>query len=454
MNKKSKYLLASIIIIALLVPALWYFSMGRANAQQGYYGSGAVTITFWHAMQGTKENQLNELLRKFEMENPGIRVQAESVKMKPNVQGNPYHVLYNKILENLALRRPPNVAMVFENWTVGLIDVNAIVPVKEFLNQPGGITTDDINDLVPIFKEANTFNDVLTTMPFNKSIYVLFYNQPALDEAGFAPPKTWEELRDMSVKLTKTKPDGTIRYGIAFEPNVDTFGHYLITHDENFIDMKNNRVAFNNEVGLKDMQYWVDLIYKYKCAKMEQEAFDTFIKGDAVFYIYTTSRISTLEAKSPFPFGVALSPIDSSRKYQFGGTNLAIFRDHPTQETQASWKLVKYLTSKEVTTNWSINTGYLPVRKSAIESPKYQNFLNSHPANKKGIEALKYGKVQPKTPAWETIRGIVDDEMYNAAAKITTPEKALQSAAEKANLLLTKSLANGYEDHQTPPGKK
>ncbi|MCD6309557.1 MAG: ABC transporter substrate-binding protein, partial [Candidatus Eremiobacteraeota bacterium] len=397
--KKIKVAVIIAILILLLIPFFWYLTTGKAQARTGFYGTypGAVTITFWHAMRGPKQKLLNEIIKKFEMENPGIRVHAETVKWKKSVKGNPYHQLYNKILENLALHRPPHVSMVFENWTVGLLDIDAIVPVKDFYNQPGGLTDGDIKDLVPIFREANTFNNVLTTMPFNKSIYVLYYNQPALDESGLSPPKTWKEFRKACKELTVTRPDGTIRYGLAFKPGVDTFGHYLITHDQDFI--KNNRVAFDNEVGLRDMEYWTDLVHKDHSAITPQWDFDSFIKGDAVFYIYTTSRISTLEEKAPFPFGISLLPVANSRKYQFGGTNLAIFKGHPPREIQASWKFVKYLTSKEITTYWSINTGYLPVRESAIKSPEYQKFLASHPANKIGIEALKYGKVQPKTPA-------------------------------------------------------
>jgi ABC-type glycerol-3-phosphate transport system substrate-binding protein len=47
------------------------------------------------------------------------------------------------------------------------------------------------------------------------------------------------------------------------------------------------------------------------------------------------------------------------------------------QEKLASWLFLKYLISKEVTTDWAISTGYLPVRTSAYTSTEYQTFLNN-----------------------------------------------------------------------------
>ena len=49
---------------------------------------------------------------------------------------------------------------------------------------------------------------------------------------------------------------------------------------------------------------------------------------------------------------------------------------------------MKYLISKEVTTDWAIETGYLPVRTSAYISDEYQAFLNNPSTTDKKAAAI------------------------------------------------------------------
>jgi len=51
------------------------------------------------------------------------------------------------------------------------------------------------------------------------------------------------------------------------------------------------------------------------------------------------------------------------------------------QEQLASWLFLKHIISTENTTDWAMNTGYLPVRTSAYLSATYQEFLNTPTAN-------------------------------------------------------------------------
>jgi multiple sugar transport system substrate-binding protein len=59
------------------------------------------------------------------------------------------------------------------------------------------------------------------------------------------------------------------------------------------------------------------------------------------------------------------------------GPNIAILNDSTDAERLAAWLLIKHLTNEENTIAWSMETGYLPVRISAIESDEYQEFLTN-----------------------------------------------------------------------------
>lgn len=54
---------------------------------------------------------------------------------------------------------------------------------------------------------------------------------------------------------------------------------------------------------------------------------------------------------------------------------------------------MKYLTGKDVQTDFAINTGYIPSNKASAQTEEYQNLLKTNPMYKVGPEQLE------KTPS-------------------------------------------------------
>jgi ABC-type glycerol-3-phosphate transport system substrate-binding protein len=163
---------------------------------------------------------------------------------------------------------------------------------------------------------------------------------------------------------------------------------------------------------------------------------DEFLSQRSAMFIDTTSRMPNFTEKAKFNWGVTLLPKGTTRKYQFAGTNLAIFSHLSGEKRKAAAEFVRFLCSKEATTTWALKTGYLPVRTSVIGSAEYQAQIKKDSRYQVGIDALKYAVVQPKVAAWEMIRGIIDDAMFEAISLRKTPQKALDRAVELANHLI------------------
>jgi ABC-type glycerol-3-phosphate transport system substrate-binding protein len=313
------------------------------------------------------------------------------------------------------------------------------MPVEAFFSREDGFSQADIQDLVPVFRDANTFGGKLWTLPFNKSIYVLFYNKDLFDMQGLRPPSTWDELRTVAKAFTSSEGGG--RYGIVFTPSVDIFGHSYCTNRGEFLD--GNKAVFNSPIGVKSLEYWVDLANNDHSALPTFNAFEDFIAQKGVMYIDTTSRMRHLLEKARFSVGIATLPAGAIRRYQFAGTNLAIFSHSSPEKRYAAWRFIKFLISPETTAYWATKTGYLPVRKSAIQSTSYQEYLRSRTDFSVGVKSLDFAVVQPKSPAWESIRGIIDDAIYDALSRKRTPREALDDAVSTANSLLSKLGGTG-----------
>lgn len=396
-----------------------------------------VTISFWHAMGGDREAALREFLAEFERKNPGVRVEPHFVGSRNAQWGNDYNALYRGILESLASKTPPDVAMVYENWTTQLIDYGYLVPVQDYLGGSDGLSATEVNDFVPNFRQANIYGGKLWTLPFNKSIYVLYYNVDRFKSAGVAVPKTWDDLRTAARKLTR--PDRS-SYGMILQPNVDALGHWLYAYRGDFVE--GNQAVFNNKLGVAALKYWVDLVNTDRTVLPSFDPQKGFSDGKGAMYIYTTSAYAKLLKKGAFKVGVAPLPTapGMSPRVQFAGTNLAMFRTRPDKQA-ASWKLVKFLSSSNVTARWALRTGYLPVRLSAVQGQAYRAYLSKHPEYRAAaVDTLKYARVQPKVSAWESIRGIIDDAMFEAISRRSSPQDALNRAVAISNDLIRKIL--------------
>lgn len=401
-------------------------------APSAYCGDSPKTsILFWHAMKGHNQGILNGLIEKFQKENPDISVQAQAMLSTDEKMGNDYNALYSRILEGIATKNQPDVAQVYENWTTQFIEINALAPIDSLKNSP---SAKERADFFPIFMEANTFNGRLWTMPFNKSIYVLYYNKGLFQKNSLSYPRTWDELREVAKKLTVRESEKPTRYGLVYTPSVDMFGHWLYAYGGEFLSGDN--AVFGNEVGVKDLDFWVKLTNDDRSALPSFNAYDDFLSEKGSMLIATTSWIGTLRKKCTFTYGIAPLPEGTIRSYQFAGTNLAVFSSSSDAKKEAALRFITFLTNRENTTFWAINTGYLPVRRSAAKSSEYLEYLKIHPDFSVGIESLQYAKVQPRNPAWESIRGFINDAIYEAVSQMTTAGDALQKAADYSNMLI------------------
>ena len=387
-----------------------------------------VEIDFWHAMRGQRTQIIERLAERFHQENPTITVRPRLIVDSGARLGNDYAALYRSLLESIARGNPPTVAQVYENWTTQLIEVQALAPVEAF----GSV---DAADFVPVFLEANRFGGKLWTLPFNKSLWVLYYNKPVLDRLGLKPPKTWDELKTVSARISQEAK----MPGLVFTPGVDTFGHYLLSNGGSFI--ADGKASFGGPLGAQDMGYWVDLV-KNKQAFSTLKAVDVFAQGNAGLLLETTSKIPRLEQEAKLDFGVTSVPAGTRQATQFAGTNLAIFSRSTPEQQKAAAAFIRYLTSPAVSAEWCQGSGYIPVRLSALKGAAYQEFLRTHPANQGALTGLDSAVSQPRVEGWESIRGLLDDAMYEALAQKASPADAVTRAATLANDLLTKLQGN------------
>jgi sn-glycerol 3-phosphate transport system substrate-binding protein len=77
-----------------------------------------------------------------------------------------------------------------------------------------------------------------------------------------------------------------------------------------------------------------------------------------------------------------------------GGSGMAVLAGSAPEKQEAGFKFIEWMTSPEQTEWWSQNTGYMPVRKSAVESETMKAFFTDNPNFKTAVDQLAQTKPQ------------------------------------------------------------
>ncbi|MGE5574235.1 MAG: ABC transporter substrate-binding protein [Bacteroidota bacterium] len=397
------------------------------------WAGSKVTITFWHGMGSALGKTVDELVAEFQKQNPDIIVKAE-------YQGN-YSALNQKIMAALAAKKPPTMAQAYGNWVAEYVKSGAVKPVEDFFAGPGGLSKDEIEDFWPQLRVGCTFDGKMYTLPFNKSVAIYIYNLTALKEAGLKPPKTWEDLLAASKATTVVKDGKVTRYGIVLRPNVDYFANMLFTNGGRYIDESGKKAVFNGPEGVEALQFMVDMLHKYKAAYYIPGYADAdFGAGKTCGYFATSASYSYTDKAvgDKFEWGIGPIPYKRAPAAPVAGTDLVMFASASPEEQQAAWKFMKWLTNATQTAHWAIETGYIPVRRSALHLQAMKDWMAANPRNAASLNALQYAVTDPNIAEWQDIREIISQAVEEAFLLKATPKEALDKAAAKTNALLAK----------------
>jgi multiple sugar transport system substrate-binding protein len=135
-------------------------------------------------------------------------------------------------------------------------------------------------------------------------------------------------------------------------------------------------------------------------------------------------------------FDWGLAPL--LRKKQQGamvyGTNIIIFSRSSLEKQRVAWEFIKWFTSPLNSARWSLNTGYVPVRKSVLKLPVMLKESEENPDSLVPIQELDHAFFEPRFSQWLRIREYIGDAVKETLLGKTTPSEALNKAVRKGEL--------------------
>ncbi|MBO8170522.1 MAG: ABC transporter substrate-binding protein [Bacillaceae bacterium] len=438
MKKWGMVLLSVWIVAALAACGNQETSGGNAtaSADAGQNGSQSssepVQIDFWYSLGGKNGEVIEQMVKKF-------NASQDEVVVKPTYQGD-YYENHAKVMASLAAGTQPDVTMI-EIASIGAFaDAGALQDLQPYVEGKNGV---DMNDYIQGLMGNSYWKDTLYAIPFNRSTPLLYVNRDMLEEAGLNPegPKTWEELREYARALTI---EGE-RWGFSTPIDIWFYEALVFENGGKILTDDGKKPAFHSSEGIEPVEFWKSMIEegimkmppgeKYNAWDVAAQDFTNQRVG--MIFTSTGSLNGLMEQAQGFEVGTAFLPARKSFGVPTGGTNLVMMAKSSEEEKEAAWQFIKWMTDTEQTIHWSKNTGYMPVRVSAVESDEMKQLYQEKPQFKVAVDQLEYAKPRPMVPGYKELQEVIMAEIQRAIIdENMTAEEAMQAAAEKAEKLL------------------
>ncbi|SDZ38696.1 multiple sugar transport system substrate-binding protein [Evansella caseinilytica] len=403
-------------------------SNGETEAVAEEQESGEpVEIEFWHAMSGPHEEAINEFAERFNSEHDNITV-------KPVNQGG-YNDLEQKVMAAARAQSLPTIAQAVTSVIPEYIANGFVAPLNDWMEDPEvGLSDDELNDYVEIFRESSIWYNTFYSLPFSKSTRVLFYNQGILEENGLDVPSSWEDIRHISETVTG---DGLI--GMGFENSFESeFQALLIQMGGVYIDEGTLEAQFASTEGIEAMSLMKELMDEglARTAGEDDYMSNPFGRGDVAMYIGSSAGIPHVAsaAEGNIEWSTTVLPAyEGEAATSFAGNDIVLFNQADEAEQRAAWEFMKFLTSPEITAEWSMKSGYLPVRYSAEDLEDYQAFVAENPEYLAGPSQFDAGFFVARVKGSDAVRNILLEEFDNILVGNKSVEEGLTDAQNRAN---------------------
>lgn len=357
------------------------------------------------------------------------------------VYGGSYDDVRNKIMTEIKGGGETASIAIFAAADIAtLVDSDIVLPVENFVN----LDSDGkayVADFYPGFLENNMVNGHLISIPFQRSLVLFYYNKDLLKGIGLDPeksPATFQEMAQAAQKLTK--PDGS-RWGVEIPTDAWLLQPFAIANGQNIIGDARNKVYFNDPADVEGLTQWQQLITQYNAMPKGTLTYGDptkhFVAGSTAMLYNSSGNMTSVLTQSQFNVGVGLCPAGSKGYGTVtGGGNLYIIKSNKSEQQQAGYRFIRFLTEPERVADWTIGTGYIANRKSAWDTNALKQLISEKPQYAAARDQLQYAKKELDCHQYSDVADALNRAIQAVVSGEKEPKPALDDAQKEADQIL------------------
>src|SRR5262245_41025854 len=406
-------------------------------------------IHFWHAMGGQLGETVNELVRQFN------ESQAE-YEVKPLNKGTYPEVLTGAIAA-YRQKNPPHIVQVLDVGTQTMLMSGAIYPIFQLMKEQE-VAVNWADFIKPVTSYYSK-DGQLSSMPFNSSSPILYYNKDMFKKAGLdpeKPPTTWKQVGDFSKKLMAA---GGAKCGFTTSwPSWTMLENTFPWHDQPFATNQNGyggldtKLLINSEFGLKhigQLAAWQkEGVFSYGGRQGQPDP--KFINGDCAMLIQSSAVIGGFKKSVKFGWATGQlphwGPPYKKLNTIVGGGTLWVMRGQKPADYRGVARFMKFISEPHQQMWWSVTTGYVPITQTAIKNLEAGYHFKKNPEQWTAMSELMNARPTPNSLGIRLgnlpqIRDVIEAELENIFAAKKSAKEGLDAAVAKSNEILKEFAA-------------
>ncbi|WP_229675768.1 ABC transporter substrate-binding protein [Saccharibacillus kuerlensis] len=298
-------------------------------------------------------------------------------------------------------------------------------------------------DFVQTFLEQGKVDGKQVFLPMYGTTQIMYYRQDAFEENGIDPASltTWEALGEAAAKMTKKEGGKTTFYGWepmwGYENMVDA----VYSKGGSILSEDGKTVTIDSPEWIETWEQFRKWIHEDQIMRIHSggqgweywyKTIDDVMKGKAAGYTGSSGDQGDLD------FGIVAAMQQPGWEGVGEGRPVAsaIQAGIPAKATpeqqQAAFKWFTYFMEPENTADWSMKTGYIAVRQSALEDPAFKEFSEKNPQISVPLQQASHASA----PFQDPTGGKIGDALKVAADQVqinnVPAEQALKEAQAKA----------------------
>ncbi|QFG69081.1 ABC transporter substrate-binding protein [Ornithinimicrobium pratense] len=334
------------------------------------------SLTFWSNHPGSSKEVEEQLIAAYE-EETGISINLVTA-------GANYEEVANRFNAAQAGSDVPDIVIASDVTWFPMMLNDAIAPLDDLWEAQGS----DTDSYVDALREDYLYDDQHFAVPYARSTPLFYYNKEMWQAAGLPDrgPETWDEFAEWADDLREANsempalvlPDGSNYLDWHFQGMIWTFdGAYSHEWDTEAMTSEGSIAAGEFLQGQVESGNFV----------IATDPNSDFAAGQAAALLQSTGSLGGLTEAATFEFGTAFLP-GPQPGVTTGGAGLAVSSKISEARKAAAVDFLDWYTSTPNTVTFSQSTGYVPVRKDAVDTDEVQAYLEENPNFRTAVEQL------------------------------------------------------------------
>jgi multiple sugar transport system substrate-binding protein len=301
------------------------------------------------------------------------RFKAEYPAINVKIQAIPWTAAHEKLLTAYAGQSTPDVCQLGNTWIPEFQAIDALLPLDSLIAQSTVIQ--DTTYFKGIW-QTNVIGKIVYGIPWYVDTRLLFYRTDILTSVGYAvPPSTWDEWRDVSLKIHNLSEAQRQKYAVFFSMIYNDWQVPVILILQNngrLLKEQDCYGAFDEPATVEALQYYLSFFQDGLAVRSMTEVSNLYQGfSDGVFSMMVTGPWNINEMRKRFTemtgrWSTAPMPAHQNGSSIAGGASLVIFKN--SKNVSAAWKFIEFLSRPENQIEFFRLTLDLPAVKAAWQS--------------------------------------------------------------------------------------